>query len=95
VLALPALALHLSQLGNPRLPVPNEYLAGWALTQNDTACLERFQEMGYSGESREREGVCRFGVEAMHQPESTHDVVGEGGLMKMGHVRPKKITLDL
>ncbi|CAM9231571.1 unnamed protein product [Laminaria digitata] len=32
-----------SPLDNPRLPVPNEYLAGWALTQNDTACLKRLQ----------------------------------------------------
>ena len=37
------------QLGNPRFPVPNEYLAGWALTQNDTVCLQRFQDMGYTG----------------------------------------------
>lgn len=34
----------MKQLDNPRLPVPNEYLAGWALTQNDTACLTRLQD---------------------------------------------------
>ena len=48
---------HALQLENPRLLVPNEYLAGWALTQNDTACLERFGEMGYcSGEETTRRG---------------------------------------
>ncbi|CAM9813358.1 unnamed protein product [Ectocarpus sp. 6 AP-2014] len=36
------------RLDNPRRPVPNEYLAGWALTQNDTACLQRFQDMDYT-----------------------------------------------
>ncbi|CAM9230076.1 unnamed protein product [Ectocarpus fasciculatus] len=59
------------RLDNPRRPVPNEYLAGWALTQNDTACLQRFQDMGYTdcgnqdsspGEAKgEKAGFCLWG----------------------------------
>ncbi|CAN0213946.1 unnamed protein product [Scytosiphon promiscuus] len=57
-----------SNLQNRRLPVPNEYLAGWALTQNDTACLRRFQDMGYTepsgdtpGGDREQSGLRLWG----------------------------------
>lgn len=42
-----SLAEQNGPLSNPRLPVRNEYLAGWALTQNNTDCLNRLQGIGY------------------------------------------------
>lgn len=73
------LCTQMEPLRNPRLPVRNEYLGGWALTQNDTACLERLRGMGYTLPDHAPSAVSTPGLSAVPTSEggSIEELWGE------------------